>query len=77
MPQLSPRPQHSIMFPALTLAGSLSSFSFPVNVRTMWPFSAALAEHDYARLASLGGGSSHISIEMGERRVSDVSDDTL
>lgn len=59
------------------LAGSLSSLSFPVNVRTMWPFSAALAEHDYARLASVGGGSSHVSIEMGERRVSDVSDDTL
>jgi hypothetical protein len=34
-------------------------------------------EHDYARLAAAGGSSGHISIEMGERRGSDVSDDTL
>ena len=74
---LSPRPRHSVLFPSLTLVGSLPSLSLPAPVRAVWPFSAALAEHDYARLQPAGGGSSHISIEMGDRRVSDVSDDTL
>ena len=37
---------------------------------------AAPAAHDYAHLASVGGGG-HVALEMGERRESDVSDDTL
>jgi hypothetical protein len=49
------------------------------SISSIVPISgAALTDHhDYSRLASSGGGGGHISIEMGDRRVSDVSDDTL
>jgi hypothetical protein len=82
-----PPPLHSEIFARLVsrlysqcpLLRSVASFL--AHARASWPFGqinfAPMSEHDYARLVSAGGGGGHVSIEMGERRVSDASDDTL
>jgi hypothetical protein len=62
--------------PGTSLTFVHSFLSLFAYVRAMWPDSTALADHDYARLVS-AGSSSHISIEMGERRVSGTSDDMI